>query len=356
MTPLRYSELRELCAEQDLNIIGVGDVHGSPASEKWRTPAELLPGLKSIVVFGVPYDRSPAPPLKEGYGRIARFAWGRDYHHVIKGMLSDLVSQAARVTGQKPEFRIGVDSIPLLERETAARAGLGFIGKNSLLLRKGTGSFFFLAELLWNIEVSDSPHELVKESCGQCPMCEKACPVSTVKGDGSIDSSRCISYLTIEKRGALSTEERDSLGANVFGCDLCQECCPFNDDAPVVHVPEAFRPESGPGPLLPLESTLAVRDNAAFRKRFAGTSLLRAKREGLLRNCAAVAANTHAVSLAGALENAFREDPSVIVRAAALAALCKLHRECGVLPAEKIRILLDLAEKDSIIEPDCAIS
>ncbi len=353
---LSYNQLHALCAELGLNLVGVGDVHNHPASGRWRTPSELFPELKSIVAFAVPYDHSPAPPLKEGFGRIARFAWGRDYHIVIKELLTTLVFKVSQSTGYTPKFRAGVDSIPLLERDTARLAGLGFIGKNSLILRKGVGSFFFLAEILWDVEIAGVPHVEISGSCGECRICEKACPVSVIKGDGKIDSSRCISYLTIEKRGAFSAEERDFIGENVFGCDICQECCPVNEDDGAGTVLPAFKPDgTGPGPLLSIETTLAIRDNTAFKKRFSGTSLLRAKREGLLRNCAAVAANTHAVSVEGALETAFVEDSSAIVREASLSALCRLHRECGSPHGEKIRHLLDLAVKDSLIEPDCAL-
>ena len=314
-------------------------------------PGRLLSGAESLVVFAVRYDCTPTPVLPEGYGRVARYARGRDYHDVFGEILPKFVQEVSRKFGVRPECRCFSDAVPLLERAVAHRAGIGFFGRNTMLIRKGFGSFFFLAEVIWNVEITDLPDGAASsEGCGSCCSCMHKCPAEALVDDCVLDASKCISFLTIEKRGAFSAQEREVIGEWIFGCDSCQECCPFNlavlkrESSPAI---EAFLPDGGVGPSLKLEDVLAIRSNGVFRRRFEGTPLLRAKREGLLRNAAAVAANTQSAFLWQPLVDACAEDPSPVVRTEALASLGRLFDRCAPVSAENFRGIVERMLQDS---------
>lgn len=315
-------------------------------------PQQLLPSVRSVVSFAAYYDRGPVPieaPL--GYGRVARYAWGRDYHRVLSKALTTLVQDVGRSVGGLLEAKVFTDAVPLLERAAARVGGAGFIGKNTLLIQpRGRGSFFFLAEILWNAEVTEVPElEPNQSSCGSCARCLSACPTAAFTAPFILDARRCISYLTIEKRGMLSYQEREWLGSWVFGCDVCQEVCPFNHQAlegarsPTV---AEFSPAHGAGPLLKLSELLELRTHDQFTARFQGTALMRTKREGLLRNAAVVAANTAAVSLMPELNIAATEDASDVVRAHALWALGRLGSAEGTKLGGEVRKVIERARQD----------
>jgi epoxyqueuosine reductase len=303
------------------------------------SPERLMEGVRSVVVIGAFYDRSERAPLKPGFGRVARYAWGKDYHKVLRRRLHLLVEQVERELGIVPVFRVFSDSVPLLERAVAKRAGIGFIGKNTLVIVPRAGSFMFLGEVLWDLEVTDLPSvqgepsdrasglSHGKSHCGTCSQCLDACPSGAFVEPYLLDARRCISYLTIEKRGALSLQERRWLGEWVFGCDVCQEVCPFNVLSMTRRAKadlSEFEASLGVGQMLSLEEVLGMRNDSAFTARFAGTPLTRAKREGLLRNAAVVAANTESIAIASALKEAVISDPSAVVRQHALWAHCHL--------------------------------
>ena len=221
-----------------------------------------------------------------GQGRVSRYAWGADYHDVIHrrlGRLADFHRQltpAARVRGV-------VDTAPLLERDFARLAGLGWIGKNTMLVNLRLGSWLFLAALLTS-EVLDYDEPYSADHCGSCRACLDACPTGALVDAYRLDAQRCISYLTIELRGVMPPELREPLGDRLFGCDACQEVCPWNRRAPVT--PEkAFQPGAGMNPI-DLADLFAL-DDAGFRNRFRKTPLWRARREGLLRNAEIVLEN-----------------------------------------------------------------
>ena len=373
-THLSYDTLEALATAEGLAILGVtsaGDLDAAAAArfQAWRergyagemaymerglplfvAPTQLHPAAQSVAIFAVPYSCEPVPELVVGFGRVARYAWGLDYHETLKARMHRLVQRVGAALGRAPDARTFSDAVPLLEKELAARAGLGFCGKNSLLIRRGTGSYFFIAEVLWDLVIDGAPAAASAEKgCGSCTRCAPACPTGALVAPHMVDARRCISYLSIEKRGVFCEWEREALGEWVFGCDLCQECCPFNYallKAGRVPDAEEFAAAAGTGPLLDLISLLSLRSGGAFNRRFAGTALRRARREGLLRNAACVAANTVAGTAVAALEAAFNEDASPVVRAECLAALCRLRARGAEVSAETLGRLIDRGLED----------
>ncbi len=319
------------------------------SAQQLSSPLSLLPNGKSVVCVALSYSSERTGPLTPGYGRVARYAWGADYHLVLPERLSSLVSLVEAEIGAVVQRRVFSDATPLLERALAARANLGFVGKNTMLIRQGQGSFFFLAEILWDVEISDGLLSSVTGSCGTCQRCIDTCPTKAISAPYVVDARKCISYLSIEKRSALSVQERQALGEWVFGCDICQEVCPFNHAAlKVSRLPSEskFAREAGIGPELDLSSVLRLRTNAEHRRRFAGTALLRAKRGQMIRNAACVAANTDAERLMPDLVAAL-EDTDSLVRQHVVWALGGLVRKGAALPAgQNWEILLKRARQD----------
>lgn len=328
-----FSDLAELSAERAQLERWQGRGFAGEMKYMLRSPAllaapqALLPVGRSVIVFGIPYENRPAPPRPEGFGRVARYAWGLDYHRVLRERLAEFIKSLEAVVGKGLIFRIFTDAVPLLERALAAKAGLGFVGKNTLLIRPRSGSFFFLTEVLSNLEIRGETLPIFKENCGSCVRCQTSCPTGAIVEPYAIDSRRCISYLTIEKRGSLLREERSLIGEWVFGCDVCQEVCPFNHSPQVRGVENLephFAAQCGVGPLLSLSDLLQIRTGSDFNKRFQKTPLMRARRSGLLRNAAVVAGNTKTVSAVPALRSAFTEDSSAVVRQHSLWALAMI--------------------------------
>lgn len=313
-------------------------------SQLLASPERLLPGVKSVVTVALAYDRAPRPELLVGYGRVARYAWGRDYHKVLRQRLERLVRAVEEHRGEQLAVRAFSDSVPLLERALAKRSGIAFIGKNTMAIVPGRGSFFLLGEILWELEVVGYEAAPVSAAhCGSCHSCMSMCPSQAFVSERVLDARRCISYLTIEKRGSFTLTERAWVGEWVFGCDVCQEVCPFNfvtlkkrERAALTE----FNAESGVGPALDLGRVLQIRTHEGFVAQFGGTALMRAKREGLLRNAAVVAANTHAVDLLPELMTAAREDPAPIVRQHAVWAAVTLAAHTGEASVQQAKQLL----------------
>lgn len=253
-------------------------------------PRYVLDKCQSILMLGMPYRTVEPCSTKEGQGAVARYAWGRDYHDIIHQRLRALrrfheeLTPCAAVRGV-------VDTAPLMEREFAQRAGLGWFGRNSLLINTRLGSYFFLAALLTSeeLELDATPQT---DRCGSCRACIDACPSGALGEDRQVDARRCLSYLTIEHRGSIPSEFRPAVGNRAFGCDACQEVCPWN------RPPEPPRPISTETELFPVEGMnpldlpeLFSLDDEGFRRRFRKTPLWRAKRQGILRNAALVLGN-----------------------------------------------------------------
>jgi len=243
-------------------------------------PQELLPGVKSVIVIAVNYYRETSPIPKD-HGRFARYAYGRDYHKVIKNLLKQLT---AFITQEFPEAvcKPCVDSSPLLEKSYAVSAGLGFIGKNTTLITQEFGSYVLLGELLTTVKlVYDKPKE---GTCGTCTRCIDACSTEAIIGPGQMDATRCISYLTIENKGSIPEEFHAKMDNWIFGCDICQEVCPYNKAFAKPLQLAAFKEVKIAGQSMPLHEILSISSDEEFTKRFAGSPVMRTKRAGLQRN------------------------------------------------------------------------
>lgn len=278
--------------------------------DAYRHPSSVLPGARSLLMLGMTYRTSAPRPAGPGQGRVSCYAWGNeDYHDVIRRALHRLCDRARELL-PGVQARGVVDTAPLLEREFAQLAGLGWIGKNTLLLNRQQGSWFFLAAVLLDCElVYDEPFET--DHCGSCTACLDACPTQAFPAPHVLDATRCISYLTIEARSLASEALRPLMQDWVFGCDVCQEVCPWNRFASSDAV--MFSPRDD---LDPLElASLFELDDAAFRARFRHTPLWRARRQGLLRSAAIALGNRPAAAALPALYKGL-DDPDPVVRSA----------------------------------------
>jgi epoxyqueuosine reductase len=282
-------------------------------------PKRLQKSAKSVVSLGVSYYPGDHPENTEGGGRIARYAWGRDYHEVIKGRLFRLRENLEEVLGVRIKARGFTDAVPLLERSAAQHAGLGFFGRNSCLINDRVGSYFFIADLILDLELE--PDEPGTGTCGRCTRCMDRCPTGAIKAPGVVDARLCISYLTIENRAEIPRDLRPLVSDWSFGCDVCQEVCPYNKRKAARSRWPEFSEGAGAGPYLEIEEVLAIRTEEEFERRFAGTPLTRPGRAGLLRNCCVAAGNLGLEAAVPALIECLREDPSPLVRGHAAWAL-----------------------------------
>jgi epoxyqueuosine reductase len=296
------------------------------ARQRRADPRAILPECQSILVLGVRYDRPYAPA--EGVatrltGRVAAYAWGDDYHDVLVERLKALHGKVEELVNAPVPARWYTDTGPIMERDLAQRAGLGWIGKNTCLIRPGVGSYFFLAEMLLGLELEmDTPFQ--SDQCGTCTRCLEACPTACILPDRTLDARRCISYLTIELKDAIPPDLRPQMGNWVFGCDVCQEVCPWNVRFAPAEGDPAFAPR--PGVSLPdLCEELAL-DQQAFSRKFKGSPVKRARRRGYLRNIAVVLGNSGDPAAVPALAAALQADPEPLVRAHAAWALGRFDR------------------------------
>jgi epoxyqueuosine reductase len=287
--------------------------------ELLSNPKKLQKSAKSVVSLGVSYYPGDHPENARGGGRVARYAWGRDYHEVIKERLFRLREELEEELGVRIKARGFTDAVPLLERSAAQHAGLGFFGRNSCLINDRVGSYFFIADLIVDLDLE--PDEPGTGTCGRCTRCMDRCPTGAIKAPGVVDARLCISYLTIENKGEIPRSLRPLVGDWAFGCDVCQEVCPYNKRKATRSRWPEFSGEAGAGPYLELEEVLEIRSDEEFERRFAGTPLTRPGRSGLLRNCCVAAGNLGLERAVPALIGALREDPSPLVRSHAAWAL-----------------------------------
>jgi epoxyqueuosine reductase len=332
------AELKKEAARLGFSLVGVCPAVAPPGGERfdewlaagyagrmqylrerrdaYHDPRRVLDGARSIVMLAMNYRTAEPAIPSAGEGRISRYAWGSvDYHDLMRKRLNEL---ADFVLAYEPraQLRGVVDTAPLLEREFAQLAGLGWLGKNTLLLNRQEGSWFFLAALLTDLELAyDAPHEA--DHCGTCRACLDACPTGAFPQPYVLDASRCISYLTIELRAAVPADLRPGIGEWLFGCDVCQEVCPWNSRAPVASEAD-FHPREGANPINLI--ALFDLDDAAFRERFRHTPLWRPKRRGILRNAAIVLGNRPTPAALPALAHGLN-DGEPLVRSACAWAL-----------------------------------
>ena len=250
-------------------------------------PQELLPGARSIICLGLNYYWPDAadPDTSAPQGKVARYAWGQDYHKVMKQRMREYVAGLAARLEIPIAARWYVDDGPMLDRAAASRAGLGWFGKNTNILTPSHGSWVFLGQVITDLEIEPDPPLL--KTCGNCVRCIDACPTGAIVAPYVIDNARCISYLTIENRGPIPRELRPQMLDWVFGCDICQDVCPVNRKAQPAIEPAFQRKELG---LLDLVELLELSE-VEFRRRFQGSPILRAKRVGLQRNACVALGN-----------------------------------------------------------------
>ena len=279
------------------------------ARERRADPRLILPECKSILVLAVPYWRPSAEEQPGTTGRIAAYAQGDDYHEVLPPRLEALVRFIEAQAGRPVANRWYTDTGPILERDLAQRAGLGWIGKNTCFINPQHGSYFLLAEIFLDLDLEpDAP--FITDQCGTCTRCIEACPTDCILPDRTIDAGRCISYLTIELKDEIPAELRSRTGNWIFGCDICQQVCPWNHFA-AQHGDPAFEPHAAaaePDLIRELEIT-----PAEFNMRFKHSPVQRAKRRGYLRNVAVALGNTGTAQDIPALEKAC-SDPEPLVR------------------------------------------
>jgi len=284
--------------------------------DAYADPGQVMQGARSIVMLTFGYHTAaPSDPIA-GHGQVSRYAWGTvDYHDLIHKQLKQLKS-AVLALNPRAKVRGVVDTAPLLEREFAVLAGLGWQGKNTLLLNKSAGSYFFLAALLVDFELAyDQPH--MTDHCGTCTACLQACPTDAFVAPNVLDATRCISYLTIELRNPIPQELREPMGDWVFGCDVCQDVCPWNSKSQPTDTQQLY-PAEKMNPLDLLE--LFDMDDDSFRTRFRKTPLWRSRRRGILRNAAIVLGNQKNPQSIPALLKGVN-DPEPLVRGASAWAI-----------------------------------
>lgn len=252
------------------------------ASELRLDPTRLLPGARSVLVFRADYfpyesSRRASPPSDHSTVRVAKYALGMDYHVVLRHRLSPIVEWlASRFPGH--EWRIAIDSAPVLERAYAVASGVGFWAKNTMVIAPGAGSYFFLATVLTTAALEPDPP--VTGTCGRCRRCLDACPTGAIVAPYWLDARRCLSYLTIEKKSPSNDSERALLGEWIFGCDVCQDVCPYNKRPPFSPFQE-FRAGTVVEEFVKPEVFLEPESNRAFARRFHGSPLLRAGKRRL---------------------------------------------------------------------------
>ena len=316
---------------------------GMAAGMKWITqerialssnPSRLLPNTRSVITLGkyyLPPQDDAAPETVGPRGKIARYAQGHDYHDVFPTRMARFVDRLAQELGRRPATRFFVDSSPLAEKPVAIRSGIGFYGKNSCVLTRGHGSWVLLAEILTDLELE--PDMPLRRDCGRCRICLDLCPTGAIVAPYHVDARLCISYLTIEHRGPILVELRKKMGSWIFGCDVCQEVCPYNKAAKLIEDP-SFMPRVKVGPNPPLIPLLGL-ESRQFRELFKGSPVLRTKRRGFLRNVAVAMGNARDPASVPALARSL-EDEEPLVRSHSAWAL-------GQIGGQKARIALDLA-------------
>lgn len=367
-------QIRDLAQNLGFNLVGITPAKPSQTIdryEKWldsgfggemrylerhsqlkQNVRNLLPEAKSIITLGFNYYTIDPPASLTGNpsrGQISRYAWGTDYHHIIYKKLRRL-AQAIKTTAQEQvKSKVYVDSGPILEREYAQKAGIGWIGKNTNLINWQSGSWYFLAELLVSVKL-DYDCLPPRGDCGTCTLCIEACPTDAIIEPNLLDSRRCISYLTIELKGSIPRNLRPQMGNLIFGCDICQEVCPWNSKAKPTQE-RGFYPRNGN--LVPKLISLMNMTQDEFSKRFKASPIKRAKRKGFLRNVAVALGNWKSRSAVPALKKALN-DHEPLVRGHAAWALGQINsKSAKTALRERLKVELSAEVIDEINDALC---
>ena len=278
-------------------------------AEKRAEPQKVLPGARNVIVVAMNYWQGGEPD--RGGGRIARYAWGDDYHDVMLAKLRQLDELLSAHGGMQKCY---VDTGPILERDFAAEAGIGWHGKSTMLLDQKLGTWFFLGEILTTLDLSADAPQMAR--CGSCTRCMTACPTGAITAEHRLDARRCISYLTIELKGSIPLEFRRLIGDRIYGCDTCLDVCPWNRFAAIARESAfAARPATS---AMQLRDFLALND-VQFRTLFRGSPIRRIKRRGFLRNVCVALGNVGNVDDLPALERAASDEEPLIAEHAAWA-------------------------------------
>lgn len=299
-----------------------GEMHYLPRREKaYEHPSSVLPTVRSVLMLAMTFRTEDRAPNRPGAGQVSCYAWGNaDYHDLLRERMRPL-SDALHAARPGCRTRLAVDTAPLLERDFARRSGLGWFGKNTMLLNRRHGSFFFLSAILTDVDLApDAPHETAH--CGTCTRCLDACPTGAFPEPYVLDARKCISYLTIElKDDPVPVPLREGMGDWIFGCDICQEVCPWNRKAPRSAEP-VFAPRDG---MRPIELTrLLALSEEEFAREFGHTPLARPGRRGIARNAAIALGNQKDIAAVSQLKRSL-SDPEPLVREAAAWALAQME-------------------------------
>jgi epoxyqueuosine reductase len=307
VTPEGVTHLREWLQRGYAGEMGYMQLHAAAREH----PRNVLEGVRSLIVVAMNYRT--AEPTAPGplEGRVSRYAWGEDYHRIMRQRLKQL-GDFLRNELPGCRTRAVVDTAPLLERDFARLAGIGWVGKNTVLINKRLGSWLFLGALLTDVELDyDQPH--AADHCGTCTRCLDACPTHAFVGPHRLDSRLCISYLTIELRGPIPKELRSGVGDWLFGCDVCQEVCPWNRKAPSCDIQD-YKARNGGGNMDLVR--LLEMDDESLRGTMAGTPLTRAGLSGLRRNAAVLLGNSGNPAALPVLERLLLHDDDTVCEAA----------------------------------------
>lgn len=302
MLSLLKNKIKSFAFEEGFHLVGVTKSHPHPSFEAYRAwiekgyqgdmdylkrhlawkenPNHLLKDAKSILMCGLSYKTKYQNPMHapKGKGLISNYAWGEDYHHILKKKLKNVLKKIKNLD-PKIQGKVFCDTSAVLERSYAAAAGLGWVGKNTMVMDKTYGSYFFLGGILLNVDLACDP--IQTDHCGTCMKCIEACPTDALEKPYVLNASRCISYLTIEKRGDFSPQEEKDVQSYAFGCDICQRVCPWNTHAKTPDLP-FFQPREGT--FVPDLLQLQDLSEAGFKDKYKQSPLQRAKYQGFQRN------------------------------------------------------------------------
>lgn len=307
---------------------------------------QLEPSMRSAIVLLTPYEPEPFDLCASTPSLIARYALGDDYHELLRDKMRSLGEQIEEATGARVNLRPAVDSAPILERDLAQRAGLGWTGKSTMLLSQTTGTYQFISELFTDLDIGED-NEPAEDRCGRCTSCIDACPTGAISDSYYVDARRCISYLTIELRGAIPRNLRALIGEHIFGCDICQEVCPWNKFAEPAAMIE-LTPREAYRHLRP-EDVLTL-SQSEFSSLFRNSSIKRAKRRGLARNAAVVLGNQRRPETLPTLVRALHEHDEPLARGHSAWALSQFTESGDIRVRDELCMALKVETEPGVIE------